>query len=173
MSKKRNNLSPSPSPGSDANDSGDAAASKADRAERGAQQRDIADTCVAVGWTLVTFFLAFGLVLESFHLVKLPFYLDIRLRRELWTLAHAHGTLMGVISILFGLSAQRFLPYPPLRATASRLVLAGSVLVPLGFLGGGIANAEGDPSLAILLVPTGALLAILGLALLARGAWKR
>ena len=172
MSKKRNNLSPSPT-GSDANDGEATPKESRSRGERGGSQRDIADTCVALGWTLVAFFLTFGLVLESFHLIKLPFYLDIRLRRELWTLAHAHGTLMGVFSILFGLSVQRFIPFPPLRTTASRLVMAGSVLVPLGFLGGGIANAEGDPSLAILLVPTGALLAIVGLAMLVRGAWKK
>ncbi len=129
-------------------------------------------TCLAAGWTLVTVSLAGGLLLESFHLVKLPSYLDIHLRRELWTLAHAHGTLLGAIAVLFGISAERLLPDPVVRARAARLVLWGAVLVPFGFLGGGIANAEGDPSLAILLVPAGGLLLLLGLGLLARGAWS-
>jgi len=171
MSKKTHDLSPSPSPGT-ASTAAESEAKSQDRRRGRAAGRDIADTCVAVGFALVTVFLVFGLVLESFHLVKLPFYLDIRLRRELWTLAHAHGTLMGAITILFGLSAERFLPRLALRQVAARLVMAGACLVPLGFLGGGIANAEGDPSLAILLVPTGALLAILGLGLLVRGAFK-
>jgi hypothetical protein len=129
-------------------------------------------TCLAAGWTLVALSLAGGLLLESFHLVKLPLYLDIRLRRELWTLAHAHGTLLGAVAVLVGLSAGRLIPDATTRARAARLVTWGAVLVPLGFLGGGIANAEGDPSLAIVLVPAGGLLALAGLALLSRGAWK-
>lgn len=128
-------------------------------------------TCLAAGWTLVTVSLAGGLLLESLHLVKLPFYLDMHLRRELWTLAHAHGTLMGAVAVLFGLSAERLLPDAAVRARAARLVTWGAVLVPLGFLGGGVANTEGDPSLAILLVPAGALLALAGVGLVARSAW--
>lgn len=129
-------------------------------------------TCLAAGWTLVTVSLAGGLLLESFHLVKLPSYLDVHLRRELWTLAHAHGALLGVTAVLFGLSAERLLPEPAVRARAARLVTWGAVLVPAGFFGGGIASAEGDPSLAILLVPAGGLLLLLGLGLLARSAWS-
>jgi len=128
-------------------------------------------TCLATGWTLVAASLAGGLLLESFHLVKLPLYMDVHVRRELWTLAHAHGALLGVIAVLFGLSADRLLPEPATRALAARMVTTGAIIVPLGFLGGGIGNAEGDPSLAILLVPVGALLALAGLGLLARGAW--
>lgn len=128
-------------------------------------------TCVAAGWTLVAASLAGGILLESFHLVKLPFYLDVRLRRDLWTLAHAHGTLLGAVAVLFGLSAGRLLPDAATRARAARMVTWGAVLVPLGFLGGGIANAEGDPSLAIVLVPVGGLLALAGLVTLVRGAW--
>lgn len=127
--------------------------------------------CLAMGWTLVTASLAFGVALESFHLVKLPFYLEVRLRRELWTLAHAHGTLLGAIAILAAMSLERLVASPETRALAARLTMWGALLVPLGFLGGGIANAEGDPSLAILLVPAGALLALGGLSLVARAAW--
>lgn len=132
---------------------------------------DAVHTCLAVGWTLVAVFLVVGLALEAFHLIKLPAYVDVRVRREMWTLAHAHGTLLGVVAVLFGVSAERLLPDPSTRATAARLVTWGAILVPLGFFGGGIANAEGDPSLAIVLVPVGALLALAGLLLLVRGAW--
>lgn len=128
--------------------------------------------CLAVGWTLVTTSLAFGLALESFQLVKLPFYLDVRLRRELWTLAHAHGTLLGAIAVLAAMSLERLVADLETRALAARLTMWGALLVPLGFLGGGIANAEGDPSLAIMLVPAGALLALGGLSIIARAAWS-
>ena len=127
----------------------------------------ISRACLVHGWTMVILFLTMGLVLESFHLVKLPLYVDVHLRRELWTLAHAHGTLLGAITILFGLSVARLERIRGLP-TAGKLVRAGSVLVPLGFLLGGIGNSEGDPSLFILLVPTGGALALLGLAMLAK-----
>ena len=170
MSKKSLESSPSPSPGAVSSP----AAEEATERRRGPKaDRDPADNAVAVGWLQVTIFLIFGLVLESFHLVKLPFYLDLHLRRELWTLAHAHGTLLGAVTILFGLSAQRFLPNLATRTNAARLVMAGSWLVPLGFLGGGLGNAEGDPSLMILLVPTGALLLILGLSMLVLSAFRK
>ena len=170
MSKKSLESSPSPSPGTVSSP----AAEEATERRRGPKaDRDPADNAVAVGWLQVTIFLIFGLVLESFHLVKLPFYLDLHLRRELWTLAHAHGTLLGAVTILFGLSAQRFLPNLATRTNAARLVMAGSWLVPLGFLGGGLGNAEGDPSLMILLVPTGALLLILGLSMLVLSAFRK
>ena len=122
--------------------------------------------CLRLGWAMVTFFLALGLVLESFHLVKLPFYLDVHLRRELWTLAHAHGTLFGAVNVLFGLSAVHLVARFDRRVLISRLLRAGTLLVPAGFLLGGIGQAEGDPSFFILLVPTGALLALLGLGIM-------
>ena len=144
-------------------------AQRAQGAARGAAQgaaQDISRVCLIHGWIMVTLFLTMGLVLESFHLVKLPFYVDVHLRRELWTLAHAHGTLLGAITILFGLSVARLERVRGLAA-AGKLLRAGSVLVPLGFLLGGVGNSEGDPSLFILLVPTGGALALLGLAMLA------
>lgn len=122
--------------------------------------------CLRLGWTMVALFLGLGLALESFHLVKLPFYLDLRLRRELWTLAHAHGTLLGAVNVLFGLSAMRLVPHAGRRLLASRLLRAAAVLVPAGFFLGGVGAAEGDPSLFIVLVPAGALLALLGLGIL-------
>lgn len=131
----------------------------------------ISEACLVHGWTMVLLFLTMGLVLESFHLVKLPLYVDINLRRELWTLAHAHGTLLGAITILFGLSVARLERIRGLP-TAGKLVRTGSVLVPLGFLLGGIGNSEGDPSLFILLVPIGGALALLGLAMLVK-AYRR
>jgi hypothetical protein len=124
------------------------------------------------GWTAVAGFLLLGLVLESFHLWKAPFYLEHRLRRELWTLAHAHGTLLGALNVLFALTALACLPDEKARRRAGAALRAGGLLVPLGFLLGGIGNSEGDPSPFILLVPAGAVLAFLGVGALARGAWR-
>ncbi len=127
---------------------------------------------LALGWAMVAVFLALGMVLESFHLVKLPLYLEGHLRRELWTLAHAHGTLFGAINVLFGLSACACIAEPERRARAGRLLRTGSLLLPVGFFLGGVGNSEGDPSLFILLVPAGGLLALIALSLTALAAWR-
>lgn len=117
-------------------------------------------------------FLLLGLVLESLHLIKSPFYLDVRLRRELWTLAHAHGTLLGLVNVAFAVTAERCLASPRAIRRASMALRAGSLLVPLGFFLGGIANTEGDPSLAIVLVPVGAVSALYAAGALAAGCWR-
>ena len=55
----------------------------------------------------------------------------------------------------------------------SRAALRFGWTAVLGFLLGGIANAEGDPSPFIVLVPLGALLCLAGLAPLVRGLFRR
>ena len=82
---------------------------------------------------------------------KVPGYLQDELRREMWTLAHAHGTLFSLACLV--LEGRR----PPRRA--DRLFAAGAVLLPLGFFLGGALHSEPDPGLGIILVPVGGLLA--------------
>src|SRR5262245_35977934 len=92
------------------------------------------------GWWLVLIFLTLGLGLETLHGFKVLFYLDLtnETRRLLWTLAHAHGTLFGLINLAFAftLSHARNVALTPARI-ASRFLIAGSLLMPLGFLSGG------------------------------------
>lgn len=125
------------------------------------------------GWTAVLVFFLLGLVLELLHLIKAPFYVDVRLRRELWTLAHAHGTLFGLMMVVFGATAERAIASAAARKRAAQAMCLGTVLMPMGFFFGGIGNAEGDPSLAIVLVPIGGLLILRGLLPLVLGAWQR
>jgi hypothetical protein len=106
-------------------------------------------------------------------LFKSPFYVEARLRRELWTLAHAHGTLLGVLNIVFAVTAAGCLPAERSRRRVSRLMLAGGGLVPLGFFLGGVGNAEGDPSVFIVLVPAGALFLFLAVARTVAGALRK
>ena len=125
------------------------------------------------GWTAISLFLLLGLVLEFFHLIKAPFYVETAIRRELWTLGHAHGTLLGLINVGFAATAMRCLDSEHSRALASWLLRAGATAVPAGFFLGGIAQSEGDPSLFIMLVPAGALLMLGGALITARGALIR
>lgn len=124
------------------------------------------------GWTAIAVFLLLGLFLESLHLFKAPLYMEVHIRRELWTLAHAHGTLLGVLNVVFALCAGACIADEGKRGRASLTLRAGALLVPVGFFLGGIGNSEVDPSLAIVLVPAGALLVLHAVAVTAVGAWR-
>lgn len=110
---------------------------------------------LTAGFCLLAFSLPLGLSLEALHALKVPVYLDSPLRRELWTLAHAHGNLLGILCLVVGLLGPRLHAAPEQRLRLVHWLIAGAVLMPLGFLLGGIGNREGDPSLGIALVPLG------------------
>lgn len=117
------------------------------------------------GWLCLLVFLAAGLALESLHGLKLAAYLDLdqAVRRHMWTLAHAHGALLGLVHL--GLAAS--LRVAPHLGTcryghvASVSLDAASVLLPLGFFLGGLHHYAGDPGLGVLLVPLGGLLLLM------------
>jgi len=117
---------------------------------------------VVVGFFLLAVFVPMGLTLEALHALKIDVYLDSVTRRELWNLAHAHGGMLGLLCLVYGSVAERWLSAGRRESIAS-LVRWGAVLMPAGFLFGGIANHEGDPSLGILLVPVGGILLVIAL----------
>jgi len=123
------------------------------------------------GWWSLLLFATLGLALESLHGFKVRAYLDVsnETRRLMWTLAHAHGTLLGVVHILFGLT-RRGAPAP--AAAGDRLIsnalIGASVLLPGGFFLGGVAFYAGDPGVGVLLVPVGALLLLVAIFSIAR-----
>ena len=63
----------------------------------------------AFGWWLVVVSMALGTILEALHALKLGVYLDVsnETRRLLWTLAHAHGALLGLLHVAFATSLPR------------------------------------------------------------------
>ncbi len=112
-----------------------------------------------LGWWSLLVFLLLGLGLELLHGFKVGLYLDVQneTRRLMWTLAHAHGALLGLVHIAFALSV----PYLPKLATLNRAriswcLIGASVLLPGGFFTAGLAVYGGDPGLGIVLVPIGA-----------------
>jgi len=125
------------------------------------------------GWWSLLIFLSLGLVLEGLHALKVGFYLNVsnETRRLLWTLAHAHGTLLALVHVLFG-ATLNLLPLwnPRLRGLASSCLMAAGVLIPAGFFLGGSVIYAGDPGLGILLVPLGGILLFVAVLLTARGA---
>ena len=114
-----------------------------------------------------------GLMLEGFHGFKAGFYLDVSMgtRRLMWTLAHANGTLLGLVNIGFSVTAD-FLPNWDARprALASASLTTSSILIPGGFVLGGAILHSTDPGLGILLVPLGALFLFSAVFLTARAA---
>ncbi len=124
-----------------------------------------------VGWWCLAAFLALGLLLESFHGFKAGFYLDAsnETRRLMFTLAHAHGTLFGLVHIAFALSLPALERLQSGRARlASRALVGGTILMPLGFLLGGLFVWEGDPGLPVLLAPVGGVLVLVSVLAIAR-----
>ena len=122
---------------------------------------------IRLGWAAVAVFMLLGLALEALHALKTDWYLEAayETRRLMFTLAHAHGALLGLVNIAFGLTVGGGLSVRSPGA-ASRLLAAGSVLLPAGFFLGGLYHYDGDPGLGTALAPVGAV-AVLAAAVLA------
>jgi hypothetical protein len=115
------------------------------------------------GWWSLFGFLTLGVVLETLHGFKLGWYLnvDVEMRRLMFTLAHAHGTLLALVNIAVGLTLRSVKGFE-LTRTASLSLLWGAVLLPAGFFLGGLVIHDGDPGLGVILVPIGAFLLLYG-----------
>jgi hypothetical protein len=125
-----------------------------------------------LGWWSLLFFATLGLVLESLHGFKIRAYLDVsnETRRLMWTLAHAHGTLLAILNIVFGLSL-RIVPElsEPRLAFVSPALASATIVMPVAFFLGGIVFYSGDPGVGILLLPIGAFLLLAAIFWIARG----
>jgi len=124
------------------------------------------------GWWSLLAFLSLGVFLEAMHGFKVGWYLDVGndTRRLMFTLAHAHGTLLGLVHIAFGLTAMVSAPAWTGKLRAASICLrAGSVCLPLGFFLGGVVVYGGDPGVGVFLVPPGAALVLVAVALTASG----
>jgi hypothetical protein len=142
---------------------------KADAADPAADQV-IVRRHLVWGWWSLAVFTTLGLVLEAAHGLKLGWYVDLAsaTRRLSFTLAHAHGTLLGLVNIAFALSLGRVKLSSVAVARASFALRAVTVLLPLGFLLGGVAFYAGDPGFAIVLVPPSGALLVVALVVIAR-----
>jgi hypothetical protein len=123
------------------------------------------------GWWALLVFLTAGLALEALHGFKVEAYLRVsnETRRLMWTLAHAHGTLLGLVNLAFAATLRGLPAWPePNKRFASSALLAATVLMPAGFFLGSLFIYAGDPGLGILLVPVGGILLFASVFLTAR-----
>ena len=117
-----------------------------------------------VGWWTLLVFLGLGFALEALHGLKVSWYLDAGMqpRRLMWTLAHAHGTLVALIHIAFAATLRTEACAAAWVRRASPCLVSSSILLPGGFFLGGIMIQGGDPNPAVLIVPIAALVLIYG-----------
>jgi hypothetical protein len=125
-----------------------------------------------LGWWWLFVFAGLGLILETLHGFKVGAYLNVsnETRRLMWRLAHAHGTLLGAVNILFALTLRTVSDstFRDLR-TISRLLVSASIMLPFGFFLGGVQFYAGDPGLGVLVVPVAAVLLLAALFMVASG----
>jgi hypothetical protein len=128
----------------------------------------LADRNLRFGWGSLLVFLSLGAVLETLHGFKIGWYVDVgnETRRLMFTLAHAHGTLLAVVNIAAGLTA-RIMERFALRSSVSFALIWAAILLPTGFFLGGIVSYDGDPGLGVWLVPLGAALLFYSIARIA------
>jgi hypothetical protein len=137
---------------------------------------ELARLHLRVGWWALLFFLSGGVILEAMHGFKVGFYLDVsnETRRLTWTLAHAHGSLLAVLNLVFAATLALAPGWTgPSRVAASRCLIGALILLPAGFQLGGAFVHGGDPGLGVLLVPPGAALLFAAVLLAARGVGSR
>ena len=108
------------------------------------------------GWISLAVWVAFGILLEGFIGFRTPALLDDSVRRDLFRLAHAHGTLLSLVLITAAICAR--LELIRLGRIATLGLRSAALLLPVGFLLGGLWHFKDDPGLGILLVPVAAVL---------------
>ena len=120
------------------------------------------------GWWSLLVFLSLGGVLETLHGFKIGWYVDVgnETRRLMFTLAHAHGTVLALVNIAAGLTV-RMVERFTLRPSVSFALIWAAILLPGGFFLGGIVIYDGDPGLGVWLVPIGAALLFYSIARIA------
>ncbi len=117
-------------------------------------------TVVAQAWIGLAAWMTFGLILEGLIGFRSPTYLQDPTRRELFRLAHAHGTVFGILLLVASLAQTVGMIAPPRAAVLSLRI--GTVAMPAGFLLGGIWHYGTDPGPGIFLAPLGGLMIIFG-----------
>ena len=123
------------------------------------------------GWLGLAIFMAFGLLFEGLIGYRSPAYLNDMMRRELFRLAHAHGTILSLVLLI----ADQYLHSRELQIPQPALLLLriGAVIMPLGFLFGGIWHTETDPHFLVILSPIGGVMLIFGIVAIVLASLKR
>lgn len=111
-------------------------------------------------WASIAAWMSFGLLLEGLIGYRIPGYVNDEMRRELFRLAHSHGALLNIILLLVVICVRMQI------VTASKIALwalrIGVIMMPVGFMLGGIWHTESEPGIGIFLAPLGGIMVIFG-----------
>ncbi|MEC7881490.1 MAG: hypothetical protein VYB35_01165 [Verrucomicrobiota bacterium] len=124
------------------------------------------------GWWSLFVFVCLGILLEAFLAFRTGWYMnsgDNETHRLMLRLGHAHGTFLSLVNIVFATTLARMNLPESTRRLSSRCITAATLLIPGGFILGGVFNHGPEPGLGIILLPIGALLLLLALFNLAKG----
>src|SRR6476469_5721154 len=58
------------------------------------------------GWISLAIWIGFGILIEGFSAFRSPAYLDDGVRRDMFRLAHAHGTLLNLVLLAAAICAR-------------------------------------------------------------------
>src|SRR5262245_6528727 len=108
------------------------------------------------GWISLAGWIVFGLLIEGLIGFRSPALLDDSVRREMFRLAHAHGTLLNLVLIAAAICAR--LDLIGVGRVTSLGLRTAVVVLPIGFLFAGLWHFKDGPGIAIFLVPLGAVL---------------
>jgi hypothetical protein len=131
----------------------------------------ISQTLSRQGWVGLAFWMSFGLLIEGLIGFRSPAYLADPVRRELFRLAHTHGTILSVLLLIALIHLEKGFIGPPAAGLWSLRI--GTILMPIGFLLGGVWHYESDPGILILLAPLGGLAVIFGVISIAVSTLKK
>lgn len=109
----------------------------------------------------IAVWMSFGLLLEGLIAFRIPDYLSDAITREMFRLAHAHGTLLSLVMVAVGLAWKA--EFIVLGSVANWMLRIGSVAMPVGFMLGGIGNSANDPSPLVFIAPAGGVMVIFGI----------
>src|SRR4029077_19100636 len=111
---------------------------------------------ICQGWISLAAWIAFGLLIEGLIGFRSPALLDDSIRRDMFRLAHAHGTLLNLVLISAAICARlELIQLSRIAALELRLAV---VLLPVGFLLAGAWHFKDDPGVGVAGVPLGAVL---------------
>src|SRR3954470_5690101 len=88
------------------------------------------------GWISLAFWIVFGILIEGLIGYRTPALLDDSIRREMFRLAHAHGTLLNLVLIAAAICVR--LELIRIGSGSGVALRLAALLLPVGFLLAGI-----------------------------------
>jgi uncharacterized membrane protein YgdD (TMEM256/DUF423 family) len=114
--------------------------------------------CQIVGWGLISLLLLSGGAQSYLIITHNPFWTEHPLRQHFIPLGHAHAGILGIIMLLYGLYLDKVNLSEQLKKWTAIIFIAGTLLMPGGFLLSVLSDTATEPGREILLVPIGGVL---------------